>query len=213
MRALLVILLLALPSYSRELDEGALARHALEQRALWEKAHITPLARREVSRIVDRAVKWWPRYEVVSATSRVPSSTIAVLHNMECGQAETNLCNGDSLKRRTWEVPAGRPPLPAHPPFTWEFAAVDALAFDHMERVDWDDLGKSLNAIEGYNGWGYLLYHKATPSPYIAGGTTAARPGKYISDGVWSTTAISTQVGAIAIWKELESRGRLHAMR
>lgn len=214
-RLFLTLLLAALLSgtlHSRTLDSVMLKQHEQEQRARWAQAVITPLARGEVRRIVDRAIKWWPRYEAVSSTTRVPSATIAVIHNMECGQKETNLCNGDSLARRTWQVPAGRPPPPAKPPFTWEFAATDALLYDRLDRVDWHDLGAALNAIEGYNGWGYLLYHKRTPSPYITGGTTAARPGKYVKDGVWSPTALSDQIGAIAIWKELQTRGWLHAM-
>ena len=84
------------------------------------------------------------------------------------------------------------------------------MFFDNMNRVNWGDIGRTLNALEGYNGWGYAMYHTSTPSPYVCGGTTAARPGKYVRDGVWSTTAISDQIGAIAIMKELERRGLLH---
>ena len=193
--------------------EAWLKKQADVQVERWNSATVSPLHHKGVRLIVDRAVRWWPRYEVVSATSGVPSSTIAVLHNMECGQAETNLCNGDSLRQRTWEVPEGRPPPPARPPFKWEFAACDALAYDHMGAVDWDHLGSALNAIEGYNGWGNALYHPGTPSSYIVGGTNLQRPGRFIRDHVWSSTAMSGQIGAIPIWKELQARGLLHPMR
>jgi lysozyme family protein len=56
-----------------------------------------------------------------------------------------------------------------------------------------------------------MKYHKDVATPYLWGGMRGAygvgKPGKYISDGKWSSTAITAQIGVAAIWKELEKRG------
>lgn len=195
------------------ITEEWLAKHAELQRQRWESAAVSPLRGREVSSVVDHGVAGWSRYTEVAKSTTVPQSVILAIHNMECGGSwKQHLHNGDSLQRRTWQVPAGRPKS-GSPPFTWEFSACDALVYDRMDKVMWSDLGKAFNAMEGFNGWGYALNHPGTPSPYIVGGTSAQKPGKYVKDGVFSSTAISSQIGVIAIWKELEKRGLLHQMK
>ena len=92
------------------------------------------------------------------------------------------------------------------PPFTWEFSATDALTFDNLQSVRWPSLDAALYACERYNGTGYLRNHPETPTPYLWAGTSVARPGKYVADGKWSSTARSSQIGIAAIWKILESR-------
>lgn len=181
--------------------------HDLLQITRWREARVSPNRQREVELIVDRIVRNAERYRAVSSRTAVPWHVIAGLHNMESSLNFTrHLHEGSSLRWRTRDVPKGRPKPPANPPFTWEFSALDALTYDRMGEKKWSDLGKSLSACEGYNGWGYAKYHPATPTPYLYGGTAAARPGKYVSDGVWSSTAWSSQIGIAALWKELERR-------
>ena len=121
------------------------------------------------------------------------------------GSFSSHLHEGSPLSRRTRYVPKGRPRT-GNPPFTWEESALDALAYDHLAEVDWSSLASALYACERFNGIGYLKYHPETPTPYLWAGTTVELPGKYTSDGKWSSSARSRQVGIAAIWKELESR-------
>jgi len=161
----------------------------------------------EVQVITQRIEKNRARYEGVSKSTGVPWYVIASLHNMEAGGDFTkHLHEGSTLKWRTRDVPKGRPKPPAQPPFSWEFSATDALLYDKMHLKNWKDTGASLSACEGYNGWGYAKYHPATPSPYLWAGTTVERPGKYVADGKWSSTARSGQIGVAAIWKLLAPR-------
>ena len=50
-------------------------------------------------------------------------------------------------------------------------------------------------------GTGYNDYHNGMPSPYIWGGTSIQRPGKYIRDGVFSSTTWDTQPGVAPIMR------------
>lgn len=210
MRILILLLALVTWTQGRVMTSAERSQLNAAQAKRWQTACISPLRRKEVAAIVDRGIAGWSRYTTVRLSTTVPESVTLAIHNMECGQSwKQHLHNGDSLQRRTWQVPAGRPKK-GNPPFTWEESAIDAEFYDGLHKVDWSNGPKSLTALEGYNGLGYFFYHKATPSPYIVGGTSAARPGKYVRDGVWSSTAISSQIGIIAIWKELEARGRLH---
>ena len=52
---------------------------------------------------------------------------------------------------------------------------------------------------EKYNGWGYFF--RGIPSPYVWGATSNQRPGKYVSDGVWSSTTMDRQIGCAAMLK------------
>src|SRR5207244_2895827 len=82
---------------------------------------------------------------------------------------------------------------------TWEEGAIAALKHDGLTSVsDWT-LEKALQWQEKYNGWGY--FYRGIPSPYVWGATSAQRPGKFVSDGVWSSTTMDRQVGCAAMLK------------
>ncbi len=58
-----------------------------------------------------------------------------------------------------------------------------------------------MTLLEQYNGLGYAA--KGLPSPYVWSGTDQYRSGKYVSDGVWSSAAISQQIGGMVLLKAL----------
>jgi lysozyme family protein len=179
------------------------AGHAALNASRYRTAIIPKHRVHEVQVIVARIEKHRARYEAVSQSTGVPAHVIASLHNMEAGGSFLlHLHEGSSLKWRTKYVPKGRP-LDGTPPFSWEYSAKDALFYDKMHLKNWKDLGSSLNACEEYNGSGYRRYHPETPTPYLYAATSVERPGRYISDGKWSPTARSKQVGVVAIWKAL----------
>lgn len=167
----------------------------------------------QINTIADRIQRNWSRYETVSRQTSVPAHVIAGLHNMESGGSfRHHLHEGSSLSARTRYVPIGRPKT-GNPPFTWEYSAQDALNYDRMGQKNWKDIGAALSACEGYNGWGYYKYHKETPTPYLWAASSVERPGKYVADGKWSSTARSQQIGIAVIWKELARRGLTKAVK
>lgn len=145
------------------------------------------------------------RYQAVGRTTGVPWIAIALVHAMESGcRWTTHLHNGDSLKRRTRQVPRGRPRT-GSPPFTWEESAIDAIRYDGLDKVETWTLERLCYELEKYNGWGYRKYHPTVLSPYLWSGTSHYVRGKYVADGRWSSRAVSGQTGAIAILKQVEA--------
>jgi len=162
-----------------------------------------------IDRLVDKILVHRPRYENVADTLGIPWYFIAAIHNMESSQNfSKHLHNGDPLNARTRHVPAGRPKK-GIPPFSWEESAVDALKLRRLHKVEEWTLPRVLYELEGYNGWGYRLYHAHVLSPYLWSYSNHYRSGKYIADGTWSDTARSRQCGAAVLIKRLEERGEI----
>lgn len=208
MRPLLLLILAIRPCTlcPAETPQGWLDIQAVR----WKAASIEPRREHEVRRIVDRIMENKARYVAVDDETNVPWYVIAGLHNMESGGSfKHHLHEGSPLIRRTRYVPIGRPKT-STPPFTWEYSAKDALLYDNLDKVDWQSLKLTLYTAERYNGTGYLRYHRDTPSPYLWAGTTVERPGKYVADGKWSSTARSGQIGVGAIWTVMQGMGILN---
>lgn len=176
----------------------------------FRKAAVKPHKVMQVDRIVARIMSNKSRYVSVDSKTSVPWYVIAGLHNMESsGSFRHHLHEGSPLYGRTRWVPKGRPKW-GKPPYKWEDSAKDALAYDNMGSVRWAYLFDTLWAIQRYNGTGYWRYHRSTPSPYLYAATSIERPGKYVSDGKWSSTAISKQIGVAAVFKRMEVKGILN---
>lgn len=176
-----------------------------EYAGLWATCTLKPEHKPEVMATARKIAAGRSRYDDVSKATGVPWYLVGIIHAMECGlNWNQHLHNGDSLKARTHQVPAGRP-AKGIPPFSWEESAIDALTmkgkeFDKIR--DWS-LERVAHCLELYNGWGYRKYHPEVHSPYLWSYTTAYARGKYVSDGVWSATAVSSQSGAMALLKAL----------
>ncbi len=139
-----------------------------------------------------------PRYQAIANTTGVPWYVIAVLHERESGaNFNRQLAQGDPLNRRSTNEPISGPFA------TFAASAEWALAHDHLNKViDWR-IEKILYWCEAWNGWGYWTNHPGTPSPYVWGGTSVQKSGKYIADHVWSSTAWDTQLGCAAMLYEM----------
>jgi lysozyme family protein len=157
----------------------------------------------EVDRLLDQLLANSEKYKNVAGQMNMPWQAIAVIHNMESSQNFTrHLHNGDPLTARTVHVPAGRP-LDGTPPFTWEQSVADALSLRRMGQ--WKDWGIPgiLYQLEGYNGWGYRMYHPHVLSPYLWSYSNHYTSGKYVADGTWSDTAVSRQCGACVLLRRM----------
>lgn len=139
------------------------------------------------------------RYKALSAT--IPWQFIGVIHSLESDlDFNTHLHNGDPLTSRTRHVPKGRPL--GEPPFTWEESALDALEMKGYHRIkDWS-MAHQCYLLEMYNGFGYQP--KKINSPYLWSGTNQYERGKYVSDGVFSSTEVSGQIGCVPLLLELQ---------
>lgn len=189
------------------------ANHDAVNRARWESMTIAKHRVHEVQVIVNRIEKNRVRYDKVAKDSKVPWHVISSIHSMESGGSfNHHLHEGSSLKYRTKYVPKGRPKT-GNPPFTWEYSAIDALAYDKMEKKNWSEVGSALTACEGYNGFGVAIYHPESTSAYLWAGTSAEKAGKYVGDNKWSATARSKQIGIAAIWKEIEKKEKLFTIK
>jgi lysozyme family protein len=162
----------------------------------WKRMIIRDNRREAVDAIARKLIRSKPRYQAVANSTGVPWFVIAVLHERESdADFSTHLHNGDPLRGRTYHVPAGRPPPPAKPPFTWEESAEDALIYDGLASIkDWP-IERIAYACEGYNGWGY--HNRGMPSPYLWSFSSIYRSGKYVGDGEFSSSAVDQQCGVM----------------
>jgi lysozyme family protein len=156
-----------------------------------------------VSTATDQVVKNRSRYESLSKRCGVPWYMIGCIHILESGGSfSRHLHNGDPLSARTKQVPRGRPKT-GTPPFSWEESALDALAYDNI-AAPLNTIGEQFEKLERFNGIGYRK--KGINTPYLWSGSTHYTSGKYVADNVWSSTAVSQQVGAACIYKLLLDR-------
>ncbi len=137
-------------------------------------------------------------YVDVQNATGVPWFIIAVIHERESSQNwSRSLAQGDPWNQVSIHVPKGRGPFTS-----WENAAIDALVNCSPHAAnnhDWS-VGGSLTLLEEYNGLGYAS--RGIPSPYVWSGTDQYVRGKYIRDGVFSSSTVDSQLGCagLLIW-------------
>lgn len=181
------------------------------QETRWSEAKL----RNEWILKIDKAVSLFERnkdrYTSIRKANKngVPESIIFGIHGRESSWSFTShLHEGSPLSHRTRYVPKGRIPAPVDPPYTFEQSAEDALyVVDTLQNTNWRSIESTLNAAEGYNGWGYKKYHPDVPSPYLWSGTTIYLRGKYAADGQFSSTLADKQIGICAILLRMKERG------
>jgi lysozyme family protein/peptidoglycan hydrolase-like protein with peptidoglycan-binding domain len=171
----------------------------------WADLQIRPEADASVKAVATRLLKGKSTYQQIEAETGVPWYFIGLCHYRESDfDFDTYLGNGQSLSKRTTEVPADRGPFFGANAFA--DGAVDALTIQHLVgATDWS-IARILYRLEGYNGFGY--HNFGVNSPYLYGGSTLygppqAKAGKYIRDGVFSASVVDTQLGTAVILKAL----------
>jgi lysozyme family protein len=173
---------------------------------LWNASRLREDKTEAVRREAERVIANKKVYEEISGDTGVPWWFIGIIHGMECSfSLSKHLHNGDSLKARTWQVPAGRP-KDGSPPFSFVGSAVDALQYDGFAGKDDWPLAMVLYRLERYNGFGYRKKF-GFASPYLWSYTNHFTSGKYVKDGVFDSNAVSKQCGAAAMLRDLMDRG------
>lgn len=147
------------------------------------------------------------RYQAVEQTTGAPWFVIGCLHMREAdGRFDAWLHNGDPMRRngvpvRTVHVPKGRPP---DPNVTWEDGAYDALVTcEHLDEIATWSPERVAYAAETFNGFGYRAPARNIPSPYLWGGTSVQKPGKFVGDGVYDAHTLDPQIGVMAVLRAL----------
>lgn len=134
----------------------------------------------------------------------LPWYAIGIVHYLECNcNFFKHIHNGDPLTGRTVQVPAGRPlAAPKYGnKYTWEESCEDWLILKNWHK--WKDWGIAdiLYRLEANNGMGYKK--KGLATPYLWSFTDKYDKGKYVQDGKFDAEAVSKQVGAAILLKEL----------
>lgn len=170
---------------------------------LWISMEVRGSKATDINATADKIVSKKVRYQAVELATKTPWYVVGLIHAMEGGcNFGTHLHNGDSLSRRTVQVPAGRPKS-GEPPFQWQDSAIDAIRYDGLDKVQTWSIERICYELEKYNGWGHVLHHADVNTPYLWSGTNQYARGKYVADGKWSSTAVSGQSGAMPILKRI----------
>jgi lysozyme family protein len=151
-----------------------------------------------------RIIKASDRYKAVSRAMEAPWFVVGVIHMMEASlNFSKHLHNGDPLSARTVRVPAGRPSF-GEPPFTWEESAIDAFEMKRLGAIGNWTIEQFAYRMEAYNGFGYRTKAKPPiPSPYLWSYSNQYTKGKFVKDGVYDADAVSRQIGAMPLLREL----------
>ena len=181
---------------------------------LFDNCIINQVHQSELKKYSDNIFKNKARYELLVAGSSIPWYFIGLVHHMECSLSfEKHLYNGDLLTARTVRYPAGRPLFDKRgTAYTFEESALDCIQYQKLDKItDWS-LPHLLYTLEGYNGYGYKLYHPTVNTPYLWSYTNQYTSGKYVEEkdaltGKYKThfkpELVSKQCGIAAILKQM----------
>lgn len=172
----------------------------------WEAAKLTRASEYTNGKYapVPRILAAKNRYELIERQTGVHRVFTACAHYRESNlNFSRQLAQGDPLSQVSRNVPKGRGPFS-----TFEAGAYDALVVC-QPKAALNPLWKSpaimpgmLTLLEMYNGLGYARMGR--PSAYVWAGTDQYVSGKYVSDGVYSSTAVDTQLGVAGLIMTLQ---------
>lgn len=157
-----------------------------------------------IDRVAKQIVANKNKYLEVQDAIGVPWEFVGVVHSLECGLSFSgHLHNGNSLKKRTYEVPKGYPKAkPANGvEYTWLESALDALKLKGLQNIkDWNE-SRVAYELERYNGFGYRS--TGINSPYLWSGSNHYTRGKYVADHKYDANHVSQQTGAMLLYLQL----------
>lgn len=161
---------------------------------LYETVEIIPAKLDQVRRETTRIMTGLTAYKTVEAKTGIPWVFPACIHELEADcNFRLQILNGEPWDRVTHLVPKGLGPWGS-----WADATVYALK-PLDEISDWT-VQQCLLQWERWNGGGYR--RRGLNSPYLwAGCNHGVGVGYYTSDGKYSATAVSKQIGAgVLLW-------------
>ncbi len=179
-----------------------------EYEELFESAVVRPERIQLVDQTLSKILSLKTVYQAIMLPTGIPWQFVGIIHSLEASLSLTkHLHNGDPLTGYTVQVPKGRPKVGHEPPFTFAESAVDALTMHNLDSLNSWTLPEMLYRLESYNGWGYR--NKGVHTPYVWSFTNQYSKGKYVKDGVFSSSAVSQQCGGGALLKRMIEQGVL----
>jgi lysozyme family protein len=162
------------------------------------------------NRAANRIIANRARYKVIEARTGVPWYVVGLMHLRESDfNFNTWLHNGDPMRNkagqliRTVRVPEGYPKV-LKAGMTFEDGAYDALVtVKGFDKIKVWDIAQIAYVNESYNGFGYRHPARNIPSPYLWGGTTIQKRGKFIRDRVYDAGTWDDQLGVMAVLRAL----------
>lgn len=136
------------------------------------------------------------RYATSVVGTSIPWVFPALIHILESGgRFDCQILNGQKWNKVTTIEPIGKGPWTS-----WLESTRYALRA-YTSHQSWSP-AFILQQLEKHNGWGYR--YRGVHSPYLWSGTNhGVGVGKYVSDGTYSPSAVSKQVGAAALFLKL----------
>lgn len=165
-------------------------------------AHIRPECEHMAERTAERLLHDKAVYQRIYEQTGTPVAVLIALNERESsGSLHAYLGNGQRLTMRTTIVPKRRGPFPDNIE-GFIRGALDALHIDGLDQIaktaeGWT-MPRACYEHTTFNGWGYGIL-----SPYVFGGTTVQRRGKYVRDGVYDPNVMDPQLGTLTIMEEL----------
>ena len=171
--------------------------NAAEYVAYWKKMVVDAAKAQAVDQLARAILTDKARYRSIERVTGVPWYMVSVIHQRESDRDwDTYLGNGQSIHRVTTIVPKGRGPFGS-----FEAGAIDAFDYDGLSRIKSWPIERCAYECERFNGMGYRGH--GVPSAYLWSWSNIYRGGKYVSDGVWSSSARDAQCGTMPILQTL----------
>jgi lysozyme family protein len=176
-----------------------------EYREMFDAAIIRPDGISGVASCVASIEKNKGLYQGIASQIGCPWWFVGLIHGMEIGYKIGWLANGDPLSGATTHEPKGLVVPGKRAPYDFVDAAIVSLKHEALEKeTDWS-LEHCLYLLEAYNGFGYRGH--GDNSDYLWSFTNFEKPGRYTADGEWNPTAMSGQIGCVAMLKGLMAKG------
>jgi lysozyme family protein len=186
---------------SQPLPIASLSPSSNEYSYLYQSAILSPDKQPQLNEAIARITKNKDVYSSAVEGTNIPWYAVGIIDEMECGCSEYyHIHNGDPLTGRTYNAPANRPEG-GKPPFSKLESIQDWIHLKKWNTWQVWDINSLLFRFEANNGFGYRKYRVNTP--YLWAGSNLYTSGKFIVDGQFSKAAVSKQIGAALLLKNL----------
>ncbi|MBI2283325.1 MAG: hypothetical protein HYU71_06430 [Bacteroidetes bacterium] len=175
----------------------------------WNNMVIREVMRPQIVNCAKQIAKYRRNFELAVNGTKVPWQFAGIIYFREDGlQFKGHPHNGDSLRRRTVNVPAGRPV--ASPKYADGYSFMesfaDLIALKRWDKVPVWNMPSLLYYFESNNGFGYRRLHNPIMTPYLWSGTNYYTSGKFIADGHYDQQTVDKQVGAAPLLRYLTDK-------
>ena len=147
---------------------------------IWSNMKIHDDKRGYIINAASNIVKYRKQFELAVMGTKIPWYFIGIIYYREEGlKFKGHIHNGDSLKRRTVNVPAGRPLVNPDTPIGYSFStsAADLIQLKQWHKVPVWSISSLLYYFEANNGFGYV--RKGINTPYLWSFTNQYEKGLY----------------------------------